>query len=385
MKFPEITDIAQVREAIRGRSEFIEAQRECYTVFNYMVAHADSFDCPIRRECRGLIFDERGEVMSRRFHKFFNLDEKPETMHSNVNWMAMHHVLHKLDGSMITPLVFPDCVYWATKMGITDIGRQAGAFVERVETEQPDEYKGYTQLAKALYHDNLTPIFEYMGPGNRIVISYEHENMTLLAVRHNVTGEYKSFAYLEDIANEFDVPVVRPYEGSISNMRDKTDIEGVVVRFTDGHMIKVKTDWYCAIHKAKEHLLFEKNVLKMILEDKLDDVIPHLMEDDRKRIEDYKTKVLTRVNSIETSIRLCMTVTRHDGVSRKDFALTTNHTKFMKTLMFVCWDKKDTEIREEVIRALLKHVGSQSEVDGIREYIGAKWEPTVMGELKDAA
>jgi uncharacterized protein YqhQ len=38
--------------------------------------------------------------------------------------------------------------------------------------------------------NDITPIFEYVGPHNKVVISYEEENMILLAARENVSGTY---------------------------------------------------------------------------------------------------------------------------------------------------------------------------------------------------
>ena len=69
--FPHLNNIYQVRDAIHGRDEFIEAHRDGLIIFNYNVVYSDSFDCPIRRECRGLVFAKNGELLARRFHKFF--------------------------------------------------------------------------------------------------------------------------------------------------------------------------------------------------------------------------------------------------------------------------------------------------------------------------
>ncbi len=77
--FPEICHINDVLPHIEGRDEFVVAEREGYTVVNYVVAMADTFDMTgpddlggaIRRECRGLIFGPDGALMSRPFHKFF--------------------------------------------------------------------------------------------------------------------------------------------------------------------------------------------------------------------------------------------------------------------------------------------------------------------------
>jgi RNA ligase len=378
IKFPEITHIDQVREAIKGRPEFIEAQREVllgngigkYTVFNYLVSHTDSFDCPIRRECRGLIFDKDGKVLSRRFHKFFNAGEKPET--TNVDLSQPHVVLDKRDGSMITPLVFNGTmVRWATKMGVTDIGEMAYRFANK---------RNYYNFAIECHEAGWTPIFEYTSPKNRIVLPYKEENLVLLAMRHNITGEYASMVNLEADAKAHNIPLVDQFKGDLKTIEDQSDIEGVVIRFETGHMVKVKTEWYCAIHMAKENILFEKNVIKLILEEKIDDVIPFLPEEDQTRIRNYSEVLLASVDLVEYRIRTVLDDSY--DMSRKDFAMKIAPTfpPFERNLMFGCWDKT-RPVRAEVIKAYLKHTKSQNDVDSIRPWIGSKWEP--VGSTED--
>ena len=61
MKFPIITDIGQILDTVRGRDEFVMAEREGFTVIDYQVMMPDTF-LPItdeisslRRACRGLM------------------------------------------------------------------------------------------------------------------------------------------------------------------------------------------------------------------------------------------------------------------------------------------------------------------------------------------
>ena len=42
--------------------------------------------------------------MSRRLHKFFNFNERPETSIENIDFSQRHWILEKLDGSMITAI-----------------------------------------------------------------------------------------------------------------------------------------------------------------------------------------------------------------------------------------------------------------------------------------
>jgi RNA ligase len=271
--FPVIKNIKQAREAIKDRPEFIEANRDDYIVFNYILSHDDSFDDPMRRELRGLIFNRSGDVLSRRFHKFFNMNEKDETQSNNIDWNQPHVVLEKLDGSMITPLVLNGDVRWATKMGITEVSLQCEEYIK-------DKFN-YYELARDAHKQRITPIFEFIAPDNRIVISYEEPKLILLALRNNLSGMYYSLDMMKYVSEQYNIPMIKTYSGDISNIREQIGIEGVVVRFNDGHMIKVKTDWYVAIHRAKDQILFEKNVIKLILEENIDDILPNLLENDK--------------------------------------------------------------------------------------------------------
>ena len=63
LDFPLIQTLDDVLPAIKGRDEFIVAEREDYKVVNYVVNKEDTFFSgdpeidAIRRELRGLIFD----------------------------------------------------------------------------------------------------------------------------------------------------------------------------------------------------------------------------------------------------------------------------------------------------------------------------------------
>jgi hypothetical protein len=54
----------------------------------------------IRRECRGLLFYPDGRIMSRRLHKFFNVNERDETQVHRIDLGQPHVILEKLDGCL---------------------------------------------------------------------------------------------------------------------------------------------------------------------------------------------------------------------------------------------------------------------------------------------
>ena len=200
-QFPYITHINDVLPAIQGRDEFLIAEREHYTVINYMVAMTDTFpevrrkvgdtweedcDAAIRRECRGLIFDNvTGEITRRPFHKFFNISEKDETQIINLDFNNNYDIYDKLDGSMVTAFEVrkgSGNIRFATKMGITEVAMQAEVFVAK--------HTKYMDFSKWCIENNLTPIFEWCSRKQRIVVDYPEDNLTLLAARHMITGEY---------------------------------------------------------------------------------------------------------------------------------------------------------------------------------------------------
>lgn len=189
-KFPEIRTINDVLPHIEGRSEFVVAERDFGTVINYMVSYADTFDMAgpddltgaIRRELRGMIFDTKGKIMSRPFHKFFNMGEREETQPHVLDFSKPHTIMTKLDGSMLRPIVMNDGgIRWGTKMGLSEVAEHAEKFIAK----NPK----YTEFAEYCVARSLTPIFEYVGPYNKVVLDYQ-EGLTLLAIRNNVYGNY---------------------------------------------------------------------------------------------------------------------------------------------------------------------------------------------------
>lgn len=214
--FPHIHTINDVLPAIQDSSEFIIAEREHYTVINYIVAHPETFPevktvgitkgetthhgifeseedhkAAIRRECRGLIFcSKTGKILRRPLAKWFNINERDETQLNRLDFTGPHTVYTKIDGSMIAPFEVgfgSGIIRFGTKMGLSDVALKAEAFV----AQNPK----YMEFSKWCITNRLTPIFEYTAPDNRIVLYYDEPMLTLLAVRHMETGEHFNIGF----------------------------------------------------------------------------------------------------------------------------------------------------------------------------------------------
>jgi RNA ligase len=339
-EFPYIQNITDVLPAIEGRDEFVVAVKEGYTVINYNVMMADTFDCDIRRECRGIIFDtESGEILRRPYHKFFNVNEREETQDNVVDLSRPHAILEKLDGSMIAPFVVNDQLIWGTKMGATEVAEPVEDFVLL--------HENYSQFARFLIRRGYTPIFEWCSRKQRIVLDYKEDQLILTAIRDLTTGRYMSWDLVTNTADLYFIPVVGKWETGVdmdnktmssfvNYVRDLEDVEGFVVRFSDGHMIKLKCDWYVQIHKAKEKILQDRNIVELILDDKLDDVKAHLPQEDRDRLTEFEAYFNLALFDVAFYLANDLSWIREDLIDRKTFALehAERYDQYMRALIF---------------------------------------------------
>jgi RNA ligase len=401
-KFPHIRSIDDVLPAIEGLEEFIVARREGYIVINYMVAMSDTFppveteEDAIRRECRGLVFYPDGRLMARRLHKFFNVNERDETQFHQINFGQKHVILEKLDGSMITPIVMGGTrndeghtvggyLRWGTKMGITDVAMGAEEFVAK----NPN----YADFARwCIDYCNFTPIFEWCSRKQRIVVDYPEDRLVLIAVRGKESGNYQSYEWMKTYAEKFNIDLVKTYEGTAESMahlmdeiRDSSGLEGYIVRFNDGHMLKIKGEWYLRIHKTKDNLSQEKNVIELLVSGRIDDAKSFMLDEDRHRVIDFEKEfwhgITTTVGKYEDYFQTAIV---DKGIDRKTWALKympllQKDDPFISTMVFGQFDNKD--VREMILDVIKKHCGTQTKVNIARRlWDGASWSYSFDGD-----
>ena len=371
--FPEIRTIQDVLPHIEGREEFIVAEREGYTVINYVVAMADTFDMTgpddlggaIRRECRGLIFDNDGNIVSRPFHKFFNINEREETQSHVVDMSQPHVIMEKMDGSMIRPIQVDGYLRLATKMGVTEVAMQAEEWLA-----SRDVYRKVWMWVQL--QNGITPIFEWISPFNQIVLAYEEADLVYLGSRNNFTGEYS----FDENAPFTKVPRYGSVEGNIGDyiarQREKEGREGDIIRFADGHMLKVKNDWYVRIHKTIDRILFDRNIISLILNEEVDDVIPMLPKVQAERVRDVEKRFWEAFGYKERYINGRVDEARmHYGNDRK--AIATQYVpnledKQIVSLMFRVLDGND--VRDVLRQHVEKQLFTNVKWDACAEWMG---------------
>jgi len=157
-----------------------------------------------------------------------------------------------------------------------------------------------------------TPLFEYFSPDHRVVVNYGSPFLSLLALRHTILGHFLPYNELKKTCQEYGVECVKECSNeAITSQIDIKEIkkaieeekghEGYVMVLDNGFMYKIKSDWYLNIHKTNEMLITESmregRIWYMILENTLDDVLPHVhSEEHRRKLQEFNDKVIYNVN-----------------------------------------------------------------------------------------
>lgn len=417
-KFPEINTIDDVTKALTWEGDdkrFTIAKKDGYSVVNYRIADNDTFPCVLtsndgqnkiedeseqrframRRECRGLIFNEKGEIISRRFHKFFNVNERHETMIENMDVSLPHLVMEKIDGSMVTPVIIKGEIRWASKMGLTDIT----PFVENFVKWHPQ----YNKLAMDMFEMGYTPIFEYCSTKNRVVMFHPKERLVLLACRHTNFGDYFYYEVMKEFAEKHKVDYVKRMDFDIAKMEKfvettragslEEDGEGYVLQYdvglAQGHMVKIKTDAYLALHRAKERMRTERHLVDVIVNNQTDDLVPLLMDEELEHLFAYTKTFWDDVSEAAKNFEHMATKIYQNEIDRKDFAL--NHSSHIPTSLrpaifqlynignMDCF--KDVDGLEFVVQAIQKGTQNNKWFEQIRTIIpNCKWDMERLSE-----
>ena len=255
------------------------------SIFNYRLAQYSDFLDNKAFEMRGLtfIFNEDGSLFKRHLllQKFFNLNQVPDTQYSEVKDFAIKYINNKEDGSIASFVKLPNGKV---------LGKSKMSFESDQAVGMNRIYKNNKDLRSfvdwTLDHD-IVAVFEYVAPTNRIVLRYTDEELILLRLRDNKTGHYL------DINDHLDrLGSVKVAKFEENNTLDELidlghtveDKEGWIVQFEKDHLIdflKIKTSWYCERHGLLTDDLYRENILVgYILDDKIDDILGQIPEDE---------------------------------------------------------------------------------------------------------
>lgn len=377
------------------------------SIFNYRLAHFDQFENPIVEkdikayELRGLTFvwNKDGSLYKRflLLDKFFNVEQTPCSAYSVLKTYKIKNIFNKEDGSIASFVRLPN-------------GKAIGKSKASFESDQAiaiqkiyDEDERIKEYVDFCLSQDIIPIFEYVSPKNRIVLPYANTELILLRLRDNNTGEYID---VDDHKTHLDgITVAESYDDLglddlIELAKVEEDKEGWIVQFENGKMAKIKTGWYCDRHKLfTDELNRENIVIKMILDETIDDAIAQLNSDNRSNLAvngegDNVDEVVSGINHIINIVNFKMSqmmndveelVSNYDGdykvevekeeinfYARKHFALKFKKDKYFALAMSIINGKKD------ILEVIKEYIGIKTK----NLEMARKWLRIVENEYK---
>jgi T4 RnlA family RNA ligase len=308
------------------------------SIFNYRLAQYKDFVTPLPNkpatkayEMRGLtfVFNTDGSIYNRYLllEKFFNLNQVPESMYSIVKDYKIKYVNNKEDGSIASFIQLPNGkVCGKSKMGFDN--EQANG-INRIYKTNGD----ISSFVDWCLDNDITPIFEYVAPHNRIVLRYSQEELILLRLRNNTTGKHLD---IKEYYDKLGTIKVAPFDDDFKDLDNlieltakQIDKEGSVVQAIDKNgndfFFKLKTPWYMALHGLLTDDIYKENkIIEYILDDRIDDILGQIPEEqvearDRinKIINIVKDSLYNKSIEIEKSYDIFLKM----GKNRKEYAL----------------------------------------------------------------
>ena len=361
-----INSLEEFRAKVQHKEEIREAEigDDC-TSFCYMIAAEDTFNDEWARECRGIVFNtSRGFVAARPLHKFFNVNERESTQVHNLDWSKVTRVMDKRDGSMIHTVWTMNGVRLKSKKSFdSDVAKAAENFLHNGNNLNLVKFIGRMVAL------DYTVIFEWTAPDARIVLFYPEPELRVLHIRKNVSGEYLEGWEVRNWTNEFGVKSVDepPFIEHLEKLgipkselgeflldlaKSAQNVEGWVVQFENGDMVKLKTDWYLKRHRAMTFLR-ERDVAQLVLDEALDDLKSLLVGDgvDISEVLAVEARVLHDLRELAMAVDLAVAEDKH--LDRKSFAIKHNGSEHFGLKMSK-YLGKEPNFKEYFERNLLK-------------------------------
>ena len=285
--------------------------------------------------CRGLVTDNKGNVVAKPFPKFFNIEEGKHTP------TEQFEVFEKMDGSLGIVFKYEGEVVYATR----------GSFTSNQAKWMANYGKEYN--FQDILVDGFTYLFEIIYPENRIVVDYgSQERLVLLGIIKTETGEELSY---DDIVM---VPwdIVKKYNG----IKDYTTLkgmvennaEGFVVRFSNGDRMKIKGEEYLRLHKIMTNISTTGVWEHLSKGGDINELLKDVPDEFYKKVKEYADtlkygyyQVSEYCGKAHNYFRYGKYGDREVEPTKKEFAnhvLTYGHPPY-RAVMFAMWDGKPVD------------------------------------------
>lgn len=272
-----------------------------YPEDNVVMLNYDQIDSPksdpIVVECRSLVLAmDTFELVSMKFPRFFNFGECPHLYEDFDLSSAL--VVEKADGSIVGFNYSPYTGRWeiSTRSMYKAEGEHVlgGSFREKIRSAAGFETEeSFQDWCEENLKENLTYIFEWVSPQNRIVTPYEKSELVLLGVSDKIERRLYTMDELRGVLVVFTssglfvrLPHIYPSVSSkdelVEMVNQLPDLqEGFIVwcQKTDRRM-KMKSSNYLVAHRLRGEngVPTRKSILELVLQGEVDEFLCYFPE-----------------------------------------------------------------------------------------------------------
>lgn len=281
---------------------------------------------------RGLVTDLEGNVVSRGFPKFWNIEEGRHISTDDFE------VFEKLDGQYIAAF------FYDQKFLVNSRGSFNSAYAQKASEIIEQKYPKFSADADAA----LTYCFELIG-FEQIVVSYPKPDLILTGVfDKNGNDVFSEHADNTDLG----VKAARKYAGyDYKNIKQLNwaNSEGFVVRFSNGSRCKIKFEDYVRLHRQMTGLtttaigeaLMQGKPVSELLNDVPDEFFGKVREVEEEFKKRYAAIEADAVNLLNQAKAHSCDVAGHT-IDRKKFALFVYNCEIpYKNVVFAMLDGKE--------------------------------------------
>lgn len=263
-----------------------------------------------------VVHRETHEVLSCGFPKFFNCGEKPNCYPDPEKYNDWN-IQEKLDGSLVI------CDYENEKFSMRTRG--SISYINQANFKDfqllPQKYPHIIDFLKL--YPRMSLLFEIVTPNNIIVLRPPEIEFYFLGAVDKVTLQTASSEGYKKISEILHIPTPKIYDFNnlnniIETVKKWKGQEGIVLCYNnDQNRVKIKSDWYCWIHKIKSQLNSENNLIEFYvnegmptydkfyktIETNFDWELAQQMQKDISRMVDIGDKVKNLIKKMKEFVR----------------------------------------------------------------------------------
>lgn len=315
---------------------------EYVVTFNYNSIDQGIFVDPLMLEMRGCSFikDRDTYIRNRSLSKFFNVSEEDKIKDTDVV-----EVREKMDGSLIQFIKVGNSICAKTQNSFDNIQTRISMYLFNSDSKLRD-------LVVNSIDSGIHLFFELVGPSNQIVVSYNKNELCLIAARNESDGKYldiDNFGY-ENVSKKCDLPFSKLIE-MVETENVPHNFEGWIIHLKDGTIKKLKTRWYVALHRVVSNDFSENVVMEIVLNKGIDDLKQFISSDSTKMKYMLEVESVVQEKIKNATEEISGILENFDG-NFKEFALQYNKNSYFHVMMNVL--RKGYSLEKAVYEHFLK-------------------------------